>query len=321
MSLFVGKEEQREALFMIIDSTYKSANERDTIYAWIYTPIAKPKGIVQVMHGYLEHSRRYLPLIMRLTAAGYIVCASDHIGHGKTAEANSTWGDFGDKGFSTATADEYQLTQIVQDKFGALPVFLFGHSWGSLIARDYAAQHPVKAAVFCGTLRPFGNMPKLRPILQERITKAEGSVQDPAIIGELFEGMTERYDNAPNGNEWVAISQDVMADYAADPYNNLTVPPTIQAIADLIELTYHVNDLAWFTAIPATLPMHFIAGDQDPAGLYGEGVYHIANNLISTGHEAVSVKLYPGYRHEIHNEPELAEEVAEDVIRFFTANT
>lgn len=62
MSLFVGTAEKTESLFIMIDSTYPSANERDTVYAWIYMPIAKLKGIIQVRHSYLEHTRRYLSL-------------------------------------------------------------------------------------------------------------------------------------------------------------------------------------------------------------------------------------------------------------------
>lgn len=69
----MGKEEKRKALFMMIDSTYPSANEHDTIYAWMYTPIAKPKGIVQVMHGYLEHSRRYLSLQKVSSASSLLI--------------------------------------------------------------------------------------------------------------------------------------------------------------------------------------------------------------------------------------------------------
>ena len=63
------------------------------------------------------------------------------------------------------------------------------------------------------------------------------------------------------------------------------------------------------------LSVFFISGDQDPCGNYGEGLYHVANLLARSGNP-VSVKAYSGYRHEIHNEPELRDEVEDGLIRF-----
>lgn len=57
------------------------------------------------------------------------------------------------------------------------------------------------------------------------------------------------------------------------------------------------------------------AGDQDPCGNYGEGLYHVANLLANTGHK-VSVKAYSGFRHEIHNELCLRDEVTAGLISF-----
>ena len=56
---------------------------------------AEPRGIVQIVHGLGEHSRRYLRLITALLDAGFVVAADDHAGHGATAAAEDTWGDAG----------------------------------------------------------------------------------------------------------------------------------------------------------------------------------------------------------------------------------
>ena len=64
---------------------FQSANERDTVKGWIYTPLQKPRAIIQVVHGFGEHSRRYIRMINKFQDAGYVVYADDHIGHGKTA--------------------------------------------------------------------------------------------------------------------------------------------------------------------------------------------------------------------------------------------
>lgn len=85
-----------------------------------------------MIHGFGEHSRRYLHMISAFMDAGYIVAADDHVGHGKTAMVNNVWGDWGDKGPHTMMEDEHTLKGIVCEKYPDLPYFLFGHSMGSL---------------------------------------------------------------------------------------------------------------------------------------------------------------------------------------------
>ena len=74
---------------MLHEVSFASYNGRDQVQGWIYVPACKPKGIVQVIHGFGEHSRRYLHMISAFMDAGYIVAADDHVGHGKTAMVNN----------------------------------------------------------------------------------------------------------------------------------------------------------------------------------------------------------------------------------------
>lgn len=61
----------------LLEPDFPSANGRDTVRAWIYTPVRQPRAIVQVIHGLGEHSRRYLRLITALLDAGVVVAAED----------------------------------------------------------------------------------------------------------------------------------------------------------------------------------------------------------------------------------------------------
>lgn len=62
---------------MLHEVSFASFNGRDQVQGWIYVPACKPKGIVQVIHGFGEHSRRYLHMISAFLDAGYIVAADD----------------------------------------------------------------------------------------------------------------------------------------------------------------------------------------------------------------------------------------------------
>ena len=43
---------------MLHEIAFASYNGRDQVQGWIYVPACKSKGIVQVIHGFGEHSRR-----------------------------------------------------------------------------------------------------------------------------------------------------------------------------------------------------------------------------------------------------------------------
>jgi alpha-beta hydrolase superfamily lysophospholipase len=108
----------------------------------------------------------------------------------------------------------------------------------------------------------------------------------------------------------------VVADHAADPFNNLANPPTNQSNYDLAELVAVITGKEWAEKVPAALPVYNIAGDQDPVGNYGEGVYTVANWLAETGRRRVVTKIYSGHRHEIHNDRDIREEVTDGIVSF-----
>ena len=110
---------------MLHEVNFLSYNKRDQVQGWIYVPAARPKGIVQIIHGFGEHSRRYLHMIVKFMDAGYIVAADDHVGHGKTAMVSGVWGDWGDAGFHTMMEDEHSLKKLVCEKFSVT-------AWGPL---------------------------------------------------------------------------------------------------------------------------------------------------------------------------------------------
>ena len=102
---------------MLHEVKFLSFNERDQVYGWIYVPACRPEGIIQLVHGFGEHSRRYLHMITSFMEAGYIVAADDHVGHGKTALENDTWGDWGTKGPETMMEDEKKLHDLTVEKY------------------------------------------------------------------------------------------------------------------------------------------------------------------------------------------------------------
>ena len=295
---------------------YLSFNERDTIKAWVYVPIRKPKAIVQIVHGFGEHSRRYLHMILKLNEAGFIVCANDHVGHGKTAYDSNTWMDFGEKGYMTTAEDEHTLRRLVERDFPGLPYVMFGHSWGSMIARNYASHYgeDMSALIICGTAAVMPGVPEMDAELKALVDAGKGKEVQQEFLARLFAGMVDRYDNPKTPNDWIALDPDIVADHGSDPFNGFRVP-NVQSFYDFIHQMIEITGTQWAENIPKKLPIYNIAGDQDPVGNYGQGIYEVSNWLWNTGHK-VKTKLYSGYRHEIHNERDIRDEVVDGIIAF-----
>lgn len=306
---------------MLHEVSFKSFNERDTVYGWIYVPAAAPKGIVQLIHGFGEHSRRYLHMIVKFMDAGYIVAADDHVGHGKTAVENGTWGDWGDKGCHTMMEDEHTLTLLVKEKYPDLPYFLFGHSMGSMIARDYAAKYgdELSGVTICGTCGVFRGAAETGESLAKVIAEGKGKESDPSFTAELMGWMCEYCGEIRFGNEWICADPYVQQDHANDPFDAFTKATMNQSMYDFTQMMEAINGTEWAKKVPADLPIYNIAGDLDPVGEYGEGVYAVTNWLRSTGHK-VKTKLYSGYLHEIHNYNEIKDQVEAGIIAFMDEN-
>jgi len=221
----------------------------------------------------------------------------------------------------TTVEDEHTLRTLVTADYPELPYFMYGHSWGSIIARIYAAKYSEGMAglVICGALaeyRPMlGLLSKTLPYIQEN--------KDNEVVPELmaaFKGANDRYEDVQGIFDWVAADEGVRFDHSTDPFNNLSTPMNVRLLHDLSEGLHAVQGVDWAKKIPLTMPIYNISGDMDPIGDFGEGTYMITRWLAEAGHRKVTTKVYSGYRHEIHNEPPIRDEVEAGIVQFIEDN-
>ena len=120
---------------------FRSADGRTDAACYFYEPAFPPVGVVQISHGMCEYLERYEDFAAFLCQKGFVVCGSDHLGHGATASGPEELGYFGEKpgGAVLLPEDLHAVTRLAKERFPGLPFFLLGHSMGSFAARRYLA--------------------------------------------------------------------------------------------------------------------------------------------------------------------------------------
>ena len=292
---------------------FKSYDGSSQIKGVLWQPVSgasaqapRVRGIVQIVHGMAEHSGRYEDFARFLVDRGFAVCAHDHIGHGRSAASPADLGHMPVKDGKDALIEDVEsMRRIVSARFSRqTPYFIFGHSMGSYITRAYLSRHAqgLAGAVICGT----GNEPvaksKAGHALALRIARRKGERTRSKLLHRLADGsFSKAVKNARTPLDWLSSDPAVVDAYLADDLCGQMF--TAGAYATLTSLTAEVATLDSALAVPSELPVLFIAGALDPVGDKGKGVKSAAELFRKAGIADVEVKLYPGMRHEILNEP------------------
>jgi len=107
------------------------------IYCCEWNDVENPVGVVQIIHGMAEYVKRYDDFARFLNKHGFIVFGDDHRAHGKTAGSIENIGKYeGGNLFFDTVQDEVLFSKMLKEKYN-LPLFVFGHSYGSFITQRY----------------------------------------------------------------------------------------------------------------------------------------------------------------------------------------
>ena len=285
--------------------TIPSVSGLGDVFARCWLPQGEIKAVFQIMHGMAEHGERYEDLARYLCEKGIAVFVNDHLGHGKSVKSDDDLGFFGEKaGYDSLVNDERKWTELIENEFPSLPIILFGHSMGSFVLREYLRRFSrdkrLKAAIICGT---SGKNPasSFAITLADKIAKVKGSRHKSKFINSIaFGSYNKKIQKKETDFDWLSTDKNQVKKYIDDPYCGYLF--TAAGYRDLFTLLNLVSGEKWFKEINHDLPLLLVAGMEDPVGQYGKGVREVYNLLKDAGQKDIAVKLYPGMRHEIHNE-------------------
>lgn len=281
-----------------------------TLYLW--QTDAPCRGVIQLVHGMAEHIARYDRLARALCAAGYTVAGHSHLGHGEDAREDEL-GFFGRKdGWDHLVEDVHAAHEMLLKRFPGQRFAILGHSMGSFVTREYLLRYggDLTAAVICGTgwfPGPLCSVARAAAAL----CGAFGGWQKPAPLVDRLMSKDNNKAFAPARTPFDWLSRDTaeVDKYMADLRCGFLF--TARGYYDMFTGLKSLSRLHRLAALPGDLPVLFISGDADPIGAQGKGVSTVARQFRDAGVRDVTVRLYPGARHELFNETNRDEITAE----------
>lgn len=251
------------------------------IFRHRWDPPGRARAAVCIVHGIGEHGARYADVAARMCDAGYVVSALDLRGHGRSD------GRRGDARFHAALNDVGDLVADASSE--GLPVFLYGHSLGGLLALLYSLRRPAWLAGVVAT------GPALHTALREQRLK----VGLARLLGRLLPSVT-----VPSGLDDTKLNRDpaVIEAYRADPlvHDRASLGFALDALVAIDEVLSRASELS--------LPLLLVHGGRDDINRVS-GSEEVARKVAG----GCTLKVYDGLFHAVEHEPE-RDSVIDDVI-------
>lgn len=232
------------------------------------------RAVMLIAHGFAEHLGRYRGLMEHLAKRGIAAAALDHRGHGRSGGQRGHC-----RSFAEFTADLRTLAEMAGRWWPGVPQLVFGHSMGGLIVLHYLRDFPDAAragVVFAPALCLPDNTPRALLV---------GAMLVARMLPRL--PFSSRIDEKH-------LTRDAGAGraYREDPlvHNRLT--------AGFFRALRQAQDGAFASASSLTTPLLMLAGEADRV-VPPRGLRELASRLTCI-HE---LKILPGCRHELLNEP------------------
>lgn len=239
---------------------------------------ANPKAVVCIVHGMGEHSGRYAHVADFFNKNGYSVISYDQRGHGRSG---------GKRGhtpsYELLMEDISLLLKQADSTYAGIPKFLYGHSMGGNLVLNYALRKKP------GVSGVISSSPWLKLAFEPPAAK----VKLAKIVNGIFPSLTQS-----SNLDVTAISRDTAV---VNAYKNDKL--VHDKISSNMFLSVHESGLwALEHAQEFSLPLLLFHGTADRLTSY-----KASEEFSKDVKGNVSFKLWQGFYHEPHNEPEKQE--------------
>lgn len=267
--------------------------------------IENPRALVQLIHGAVEHKERYYDFMKFLNASGFAAVISDNRGHGKSVNASYPLGCM--DGYEMMIEDQMVLTRYIKSLYPGKDLHLFGHSFGSLLARCYLQRHDdeIRKLALSGTVNYIPAVP-LGILTGKMVIALAGKAGVNKLLNNM--GMNGKDDS------WVSASEENLKAYRNDPL--CQYPYSNSAIMTIFEADRSLHQYEKYQCKNRDLSILSVSGVDDPVTGGTKGLEDTVRTLRRIGYHDITNKVYQGMKHEVLNECNHME-VYRDVVDFY----
>ena len=281
----------------------------------LYRPQGRAKASMVMIHGMQEHHLRYKETAELLCEHGIAILTYDLPGHGAEAQRSGELGWFGKEGgWDTMTESAVAMMRYMKKEYPDVPLWLFGHSMGSMIARCCLQEREdlIDGMILTGTPYYDAGAPMAK-VLIKTIAFFKGKRGHSAFLDKMITGKFNDHIKDPRtALDWLSVNEKNVNAYIQDPLCG--VPFTIEGYYDLVCGMCRMHDITRFHCMKPELPILIMIGDEDPCAGNVKQRRDTLNVLQKAGYNNVEMKVFTGMRHEILNESE-AQLVRDEILR------
>ena len=263
-----------------------------------------PKAVVQLVHGMSEHGGNYMDFAKYLSDNGYAVVIHDHRGHGKSLSERYPNGHM--QRASELVNDTSMVTKYIKTKYKDVPIYMLGHSMGSMTARVFLQENDelIDKLILTGT-PPQDGFAKFAYFLANVFCFYIGSHQRSNIINHIV-------GTGDDSLDFISYDEKNRADKYNDSMRIFNF--TIGYTKVLIEINKKLSQKSKYKMKNRNLPIYNLTGRDDMVTKGEKGVKKSLSLLRDLGYKNIASKTYDKMRHEILNETE-KDIVYEDIIK------
>lgn len=295
-----------------------TAPDGHEIHMHMWSPEGAAARVIQILHGLGEHAARYERFAHAAASRGYVVCVHDHRGHGPHTEELGHFAD--DNGWHLLVADALLVQDFSRERFADAPHVLLGHSMGSYIAQSFAMHYGDRLSALILSASTWTSRLQLFPALAIAHIEAWrlGIRGKSALLNKLgFGDFNKRFAPARTEMDWLSRDAAEVDKYITDPLCG--GPYSCGMWLDLLRGLIDISSDNSLARVPAGLPLLITGGECDPVG-GDRGMTRLMMHYAQSGHQRISVKIFPGGRHEMLNESN-RDEVTANWLDWIAANT
>jgi acylglycerol lipase len=259
---------------------------------WQGWAVPDPVGVVVLVHGVHEHGGRYAHVAERLGAAGYASYAPDHPGHGRSPGRRGNIGSL-----AAAVEGVAQTARAAADRHPGVPLFVYGHSLGGLVALQYLTGEPHERVAGGVISAPALDTSTANPVQR--------------VVAPVLSRLAPDLGVLALDAETISRDPEVVAAYRTDPltHNGRMVARTgTELMLGAAGMPARLRGLR--------LPLLVLHGGDDR--LMPPSASEVVRQ--HAGCEDLTVRIWDGLFHEPHNEPE-KDLVLDDVVAWLDAHT